>query len=185
MTQHKISCSTVAARAATFCLVLALVAPFQLAEAHSPKAHRHGASEIEVTIEGARVQIRLQSPMEDLVGFERKPRNDRERELIKVMGDQLGSGTRLFGLPAAAGCAQKSHDWSAPVLEQKYAAKDDDHADVKANWVLECASPKAIKSLTVNLFDVFARVKTVSVQLVAADAQRGGNLTSGKRQLNW
>lgn len=185
MTLRKNRSATILTRSAVFSLALAAVAVPQRADAHSPKAHRHGASELDVAVDGPRLQIRLQSPMEDLVGFERKPRNDRERELIKAMGEQLANGSRLFGLPTAAGCILKSHDWSAPVLEQKTAAKDDDHADVKASWTFECASPKALRSVTVNLFDTFARMKTISAQLVAAEAQRGAKLSSGKRQISW
>ena len=155
------------------------------AHAHSPKAHKHGASELEITIEGNRVQIRLQSPMEDLVGFERKPRNDRERDLIKSMNAQLANGARLFVLPAAAGCVLKAHESSAPILDQKAVSRDSDHADVSADWAFECAAPKAVKSITVNLFDDFTRMKSIKTQLVAPDAQRGTNLTAGKRQLVW
>jgi hypothetical protein len=60
-------------------LIVAMMAlEFALpARAHEPAAHVHGAGSLEIAIDGAAVQINLYSPLDNLLGFEHAPENER------------------------------------------------------------------------------------------------------------
>ncbi|MEO6563194.1 MAG: DUF2796 domain-containing protein, partial [Nitrosospira sp.] len=55
------------------------------ARAHEPAAHVHGAGSLEIAIDGAAVQINLYSPLDNLLGFEHAPENEKERQTARTM----------------------------------------------------------------------------------------------------
>lgn len=67
-------------------------------------AHEHGASALDVAIEGGRVEMRLESPAMDVVGFEHEPSTDEQRAAIEEARATLAEPMALFAPPEAAGC---------------------------------------------------------------------------------
>lgn len=67
-------------------------------------AHEHGASALDVAIEGGRVEMRLESPAMDVVGFEHEPSTDAQRAAIEEARAALSEPMALFAPPEAAGC---------------------------------------------------------------------------------
>ena len=79
-----------------------------LAGAREPGAHVHGLATLEVAIDGAAVQISLDSPLDNLLGFERAPRNEKERQSVKAMALKLHQADTLFVFTPAAQCRLES-----------------------------------------------------------------------------
>ena len=69
--------------------------------AHAAGAHSHGIARLEVAVDGATVTLRLASPLESLLGFERAPRNDAERGQVRAMAQALRAGNPFVPTPAA------------------------------------------------------------------------------------
>ena len=92
--------------AASF-LALALLAAAGGAQAHS-RPHEHGVASLDVAVDGAQLTVLLNMPLDGLLGFERPPRNDRERQAADAALALLRDGARMFGPEAAAQCTLQS-----------------------------------------------------------------------------
>ena len=139
------------------------------------KAHEHGALKLDVAIEGNKLTISMEVPLDNLLGFERAPRTDAERKAAADVLARLRSpaqGTPLFAVDPAAGCTLGKAEVQAPVLEPgaKPAAKDD-HADLDASYEFTCARPDELRMLDVGLFDAYKRTQRIDVQVAGPKGQ--------------
>ena len=139
------------------------------------KAHEHGALKLDVAIEGNKLTIAMEAPLDNLLGFERAPRTDAERKAAAEVLARLRSpiqGKALFSADAAAQCTLSKADVQAPVLEPgaKPAPKDE-HADLDASYEFSCAQPAELRSLDVGLFDAYKRIQRIDVQVAGAKSQ--------------
>jgi hypothetical protein len=101
------------------------------------EAHVHGIAKLDVIAEGTGLVLRLETPLENLVGFERAPRNNKEQAAVRKMADALRSD-KAFVPTRAARCKLGSVNLESAVLHHGLlgnpppAAKhdqDDDHDD--------------------------------------------------------
>jgi hypothetical protein len=139
------------------------------------KAHEHGALKLDVAIEGNRLTITMDVPLDNLLGFERAPRTDAERKAAADVLARLRSpdkSTALFVTDAAAQCTLSKAEVQAPVLEPgaKPAAKEE-HADLDASYEFSCAQPGELRSLDVGLFDAYKRIQRIDVQVAGPKGQ--------------
>lgn len=160
-------------------LLLATAGP----AAHAGKPHEHGALKMDVALDGAELGIRLEMPLDSLVGFERAPRTDAERRAAVAALARLRDGAALFKADAAARCTLASATVKAPVLEQPAAAAADGHADLDAEYVFRCEQPARLAQLEVLLFEAFGRVERIEVQAVLPKGQRKAVLRRNARTL--
>lgn len=139
------------------------------------KAHEHGALKLDVAIEGSKLTIEMEAPLDNLLGFERAPRTDAERKAAADVLARLRSpdkGTPMFILDAAAQCTLGKAEVQAQVLEPgaKPAAKDE-HADLDASYEFTCAKPDALRTLELGLFDAYKRTQRIDVQVAGPKGQ--------------
>jgi len=139
------------------------------------KAHEHGALKLDVAIEGNKLTIAMEAPLDNLLGFERAPRTDAERKAAAEVLARLRSpiqGKALFSADAAAQCTLSKADVQAPVLEPGVnPAPKDEHADLDASYEFSCAQPAELRSLDVGLFDAYKRIQRIDVQVAGAKSQ--------------
>lgn len=160
--------------ALTHCLAFAMACAAGTAWA-AGKAHEHGALKLDVAIEGSKLTIAMAAPMDNLLGFERAPRNDAERTaaanvLARLRGPD--KGTPLFVTDAAAQCTLSKAEVQAPVLEPgAKSAATDEHADVDASYEFICVKPAELRSLDVRLFDAYKRIQRIDVQVAGPKGQ--------------
>jgi hypothetical protein len=139
------------------------------------KAHGHDALKLDVVIEGNKLTIAMEAPLDNLLGFERAPRTDAELKAAADVLTRLRSpdkGTPLFAVDTAAQCTLGKAEVQAPVLEPgaKQAAKDE-HADLDASYEFTCSKPDALRTLDVGLFDAYKRIQRVDVQVAGPKGQ--------------
>ncbi len=139
------------------------------------KAHEHGALKLDVVIEGNKLMIAMEAPLDNLLGFERAPRTEAERKAAADVLARLRSpnqGKALFVTDAAAQCSLSKAEVQAPVLEPgvKTAAKDE-HADLDASYEFNCALPGELRSLDLGLFDAYKGIQRIDVQVAGPKGQ--------------
>jgi hypothetical protein len=160
----------------TLALFFALAVP-PVALLAAPHAHEHGAVKLDVAIDGAALTIGLEAPLDSLIGFERAPRNDKERRAADEGLTRLRSGAGLFSADAAAQCTLVKVEVQAPVLDPgtkasaKTAEAKDEHADLDATFEYKCAQPQLLRTLDVGLFDAFKRIQRIDVQVAGPKGQ--------------
>jgi hypothetical protein len=154
------------------------------ATAVAGKAHEHGSVRLDVAVEGAAVSLSVEMPLDNLLGFERVPRTDAERQAAAAALSKMRDGPALFRFDAAAQCTLASARVEAPALEPgaKPAAAGE-HAELDASYVFSCAQPARLAALEVLLFDAFRRVERIDVQAVLPHGQHKAVLRRAARVL--
>lgn len=119
----------------SFCqLLLAGTMLPALAEEHRQHgAHEHGVGILNIAQEGTGLQIELDSPAVNIVGFEHAPNGEEEHEALDSELVRLRDGAALFILPVEAGCRLVSVDVKTPLAGHEGGeahsvdAHDDEH----------------------------------------------------------
>lgn len=174
-------------------LALAVFSLSAAAAALAASAHSHGVARLDVAVDGPTVTLRLESPLESLLGFERAPRNDAERGQVRAMAQALRAGS-AFVPTAAARCRLDSVKLASPVLAPELLGEtgaspkgkaDGEHADLEGTFVYRCEDTKLLAGLDVMLFDSFKRLRRVDAQVVGPKGQSAFKLTARARQIRW
>lgn len=158
------------------------------ADAHGHGAHQHGVAQLDVAVEDDGLTLQLDTPLDNLLGFERAPRSAAERRAADAALQRLRQPQTLFRLPAEAGCQAEPAQIDAGLLDPAHAAHGkagDGHADLSVLWRWRCSQPKALTPLRVDLFDAFGRLRRLEVQLVGPQGQAHRRLTPDARTLRW
>jgi len=115
-------------------LVAVSINPLNAAENRQHDAHEHGAAMLGMAQQGKLIQMELDSPAFNIVGFEHTPSNANEEEKVALMLAQLKMGSILFTFPAAAKCQLVNVDISSGLFEASHSDENDhdgdsDHSD--------------------------------------------------------
>ena len=152
--------------------------------AFAGKAHQHGVAQLDIAYEAGKLTVALDSPLDNLLGFERAPRTDAERQAANAAVARLKDGAALFSIDPAAQCSLgKTELESAPLKLGPPGAKGaDGHADMAASWEFVCkGAPSAW--IDVGLIDAFRRLSTLEVQAVGGKAQGKSTLKRPAKRL--
>ncbi len=95
-------------------------------------AHVHGQAELTVAIDAGAITLQFDSPLDNLLGFERQPRTQAERNRVRAMARDLQAADRWFVPDPSAGCEPGQVTLESPVLSQapsanRPGANADDH----------------------------------------------------------
>lgn len=182
--------------------------------AHEPGAHVHGRAALEIAIDGATVQVSLNSPLDNLLTFERAPRNEKERQAVKAMALKLNQADRLFIFTPAAQCRVESTDLASPVLSPDLLAPASDsgksadkntgknsgpsgtapsasstaadvHAELEATWRFQCTQPRALRGVDVRLFQMFPGLRRLDAAVAGPKGQSSAKLSPESTRLKW
>jgi len=147
--------------------------------AAAQKAHVHGEGKLDVAIEKDTITLNLELPLDAAVGFERAPKNDKEKAALASMEKTLKDAGSLWLPTAAASCSVQT----AEVVMPKFDGGE--HADADARYVFRCASPAALKSIETSIFKSFKRLYRLEAQRVGPSGQGKQRLTPKSPVLNW
>lgn len=153
--------------------------------AHATGAHTHGIAKLQVAVDGATLTLALESPLDNLLGFEHLPRTEKQKAAVRAMSERLNQPGNLFLTTAAARCEPVSTKLESPVLEAAKTPNGDGHADLDGEFVFKCAQPGELRGIDVKLFEAFPHLRRLDVQVVGARGQTAGRLTPAQRSISW
>jgi hypothetical protein len=160
-------------------IALLLALPGSALAQKSHGAHQHGVAQLAVAIDGSTLRIEFDSPLDNLVGFERPPRNAKEQQTLAAADQTLRQVERLFVLPAAAACTvtQVQLTWPWPLTgEQHSHGHGHEHSELEAVYELDCAHPQALSTMEVKLFEAFPRLRTLRTESATPKGQQAVTL---------
>ena len=152
--------------------------------ASAAEKHVHGAGRIDVAIEAGKIEVELELPLDTLVGFERAPRNEKERAALEAAAATLRDGAGLF-LPAAGAACKLTETTVSMPFAGDAPAGGQGHADADARYVFECVNAGGTGSLETALFRKFPRLYRLELQRVGPKGQAGGRLTPKAPVVRW
>ena len=190
------------------CLLLALpfaLLPLAAAQAHdahehgSLGKHEHGVATLNVALEGSTLEIELQSPAMNIVGFEHAATSEADKKTVASARALLEKPQALFSLPAAAGCSLSENEVRSPLFGNAEADHDHDHdehgdgeehhhehSDIDADYSFTCKQPGELKSLDLSAFyKQFPATQKINVQLIGPSGQRGVESTPANPRLSF
>lgn len=149
-------------------IAMTLMAIPAFVAAHS--AHVHGVAEMDVVVEGQKVVITLESPADNLLGFERAPKNDYEKNKVKDVAAQLQVPANLIALNAQCKSGK-------PVVTMPSFGKGE-HSDITAEYAFECSNQAT--QVKLPMWQLFPGIKKLTVNLVTPQGQKQLKLKPGQ-----
>ncbi len=152
-------------------------------------AHEHGVAKLNVVLDGNTLELELDSPAMNLVGFEHAASSEADKAKVAAVRQQLEQPLKLFGLAAAAGCKDDAQDLESPLFGDAPKADDDGdehehghvHSDINAHYQLTCATPGKLSQVDLApLFKAFPATQKINVQLIGPNGQKGVEATPAK-----
>ncbi|MGE0765508.1 MAG: DUF2796 domain-containing protein [Hyphomicrobiaceae bacterium] len=172
-------------------------------------AHSHGEGRLAIAIDGKRVELELEVPANDILGFEHAPVTKTQKKALADAKVRLGKPAGLFGLATAAACKLEMAD--VAVMGAAAGAKgadhghnhDHDHArggraaggrepahehgthsEIRVTYALQCAEPGKLGTVTFDFFKVFKGSQKLTVTVVGPKGQSSYVVTREKPMLD-
>ena len=160
--------------------------------------HVHGVATLDVVVSADTLQLSLDSPLDNLVGFEHAPADAKQLQAIREMARRFSQPESLFAPSAAARCVVKSVQLSSPVIDPKLLAMDgvtaappaasheeEGHADLDAQIVFRCERPGELKRLEAKMFSAFPGLRQLDAQIVTPSRQSAATLTAKSNAISF
>ena len=158
----------------------------------SLSAHEHGVGRLNAALDGQTLELELESPAMNLVGFEHSATTDADKAKVAAARAKLENPLALFNLPKAAGCKVATQELESPLFGDKPDADDDhdeadkdghehhhEHSEIQAHYQFSCSAPGALKTLDLaNIFNTFPATQKIQVQLISPSGQQGVEVTA-------
>ncbi|MBK5479578.1 DUF2796 domain-containing protein [Pseudomonas sp. TH21] len=159
-------------------------------------AHEHGVGRLNAVLDGQALELELDSPAMNLVGFEHLATTAADKAKVATARKQLENPVALFNLPKSAGCVVSTQELNSPLFGDKpevdhddddddHDAKDGahehhhDHSEIHAHYQFTCATPTALSNLDLSqVFKTFPATQKIQVQLIGPSGQQGVEATA-------
>jgi hypothetical protein len=172
--------------------------PAHQADAQAPRqleAHQHGHGTLDIAVEGRTLQVGLEVPGADIVGFEHAATTDADKRKVAAAKKKLADASALLVLPARAGCKLVSADvglegYREPEGEMRQDEKppahggETAHAEFFAEYEFNCANVAAVTQITFNYFRTFPNAEGLDVTLVTARGQKTFAVNRGNTRID-
>ena len=153
---------------AVACIAALWVAP----ATRAAQPHEHGLAQLDVVVQAQRVVIELDTPLDNLLGFERAPRTDAERAKAAAVVARLRDATALFRIDPSAGCSLARVELNSAALSLGTAAPSaSEHAGLTGTFEFRCSAGARAGFVEVGLFDAFAGLKRLDLQVATPRGQ--------------
>jgi hypothetical protein len=146
---------------------------------------------LNVTLDGQTLEIQLESPAMNLVGFEHEAKSDADKAKVATARKHLEQPQALFALPIEAKCALQESDLNSPLFgghehEEHEHADEHGHSDIDASYRFACANAEALQTLELgSFFGTFPGTEKLEVQLIGPSGQQGAELTPKSSRLSF
>ncbi|MFT6388877.1 MAG: G3E family GTPase [Cellvibrionaceae bacterium] len=181
---------------------LSLLLISALTSLHSIAAdkHVHGEAELFVAIESNQILIEMESPAANILGFEHEPNTSQQKAILKSSVNTLQDYRKLIEIEGG-GCNQvdvfvespftintttsskndhHDHDKPKPHKHEHEETSRETHSAFHVGYTLECKDSSEVKTLTLNVFKAFPKVKTMQVNWASTRGQ-GTQKVSAKK----
>ena len=194
--------------AATVIAVLSMLSrmlhaePLDRDDHHQQKRHLHGLVEMTLAIEGNTVELNLESPAANIVGFEHLASTpeqhasvtrattilDLPQQLLTFIGTRCQSIAQEVDFSAMLKPTKTYHNEEAhsehPVHADKSHEDHAAHSEITARYRFRCDKGAKLTAIKMHLFEVFPRIETVNAAWVSDNHQASAVLTAGSTTIN-
>lgn len=143
---------------------------------HGGEAHLHGHAELAVSVEGDRLTVTFESPLDSLIGFEHEPTNDAQIAELEALQDTFSEPAVLLSLPERARCEANSISSGT-----RYSG---DHGSLMVEQDFICRNINRITQLDVTVFATFLQIEHVDTVFLSDTNQVAKELSPAQPTLD-
>ena len=156
-------------------------------------AHEHGVASLNAALDGNLLELQLESPAMNLVGFEHAAKSDADKAKVAAAKRELEQPITLFALDSGD-CKATEVELQSPLFGDADHGHDHDHdhdhegehSDIRAHYRFECTKANELKQLDLaELFKRFPATEKIQVQLIGPNGQQGVELTPAQPRLSF
>ncbi|MFV9683332.1 DUF2796 domain-containing protein [Pseudomonas sp. NY15367] len=155
-------------------------------------AHEHGVASLNAALDGNLLELQLESPAMNLVGFEHAAKSDADKAKVAAAKRELEQPITLFALNSGD-CKATEVELESPLFgdadhdhDHDHHAHEGEHSDIHAHYRFECAKANELKQLDLaELFKRFPATEKIQVQLIGPNGQQGVELTPAQPRLSF
>lgn len=136
-------------------------------------AHVHGLVRLDVAMDAKTLTLRLQAPLDSLLGFEHRPRTAAQQQVADALLKKMNNGATLIRPQGAASCTSTKVSVESEALQplKPAGSQDQEHADLDASFEFTCEQPDKLAFIEVGFFDAFKRIQKIDVQVAGPKGQ--------------
>ena len=161
--------------------LLVLVSALSVAQAQTVRqqgAHVHGTTTVDIGLDGTVLQVALDAPAINMLGFEHPPHDDQQgKQVAEVLAAMRDPGPWL--IPAVAASCVLTHG-SVQANGLDASATTQGHADIDARYDYRCAHPDRLDHIDVHLSDRYPATHRLMVNIVLPQKQDRQELGQGE-----
>lgn len=169
-------------------LVLLAVGALLPAQTRSRKAHEHGSAKVSIAFESTKGApkgvIEFESPAESVIGFEHEAKSAADKaQAAAALNTLKARFAEMVIFPAAASCRVTNKSAKVEAghgAEKTKGAKQEQHAEVHAEFDVQCAKPLAGTEIRFGFTKVFPKIHDVDVALLAGEQQLSADVENDK-----
>lgn len=148
-------------------------------------AHVHGVARLNMALDGGTLELELDTPAMNIVGFEHAATSDADKTALALARETLLKPHGLFSIPEAAGCTVTKQKLESTLFGDKDTDHDDgdadehehEHSEIHGHYQFTCAVPSVLNKLDLTqLFKSFPATQSIQVQLVTPTRQMGAEV---------
>ena len=168
--------------------------------------HNHGHATLNIVQEGKSIELILESPAANIVGFEHEPKNTEEKQLVESALDILKKGEQLFVFSPNALCTQTGVEIESELAEHSdHEDEHEDeheesghdehekpghdehegHSDFVIHYQFSCDNPASLESLELQFFKQFPMTEEIDAQIVTGKRQFAAELSATRFSINF
>jgi hypothetical protein len=170
-------------------------------------AHVHGMSELNIVIEGNKLEMQLRSPAINIVGFEHKASTEQQIRKVKQSEVKLNDHKALFSF-SSGGCRLTQAKINLANLIKKNAIEKDvhvhhkseldhhekdqekekehdDHSEVVAHYYYDCEDIDDLSSLSLGFFAVFPAIQQINGIWITTSGEGAASLTRSNKTITF
>lgn len=156
---------------ATLALLIATATPAlaQVVRQHGP--HVHGITTLDIALDQQTLQISLNTPGTNMVGFEHPPHDAHEKQQLEAVLAALHAPDGWLRPAAAADCRLLDAHVEPHGFDDAPSSTAHEHADIDARYDYRCDEPDALDHIDVHLTDRYPATHQVIANLVLPQRQ--------------
>lgn len=158
-------------------LASALVA-IQAQTVRQQGAHVHGTTTVDVGLDGTVLQVALDAPAINMLGFEHPPHDKQQSmqaaDVLAAMRDPAP-----WLIPARAAACVLTHG-SVQALGLDAAVASQGHADIDARYDYRCTQPNRLDHIDIHLADRYPATRRLVINIVLPQKQDRQELGPGE-----
>ena len=130
-------------------------------------SHEHGVSILKIAVEGQNVQMELESPANDIIGFEHAPKNNKQKVAIENALSELQDAAGIFFPSSEANCKIDENSAEFEIEE----GRSETHSGFHVIWKMTCSDLKRFTNLETTFFELFPKAKEIEVEIISESGQ--------------